>query len=142
MVWLRRCRIVRLARAARYHELLNSARSIRGRSDPKLLCAGNAADRQTPFSEGNHMNRLTATLLATCMTLAGASTLAQDAMKKDEMAKDAMKSDTMKKDSMAKDTMKKDSMAKDNTKKKAMKSDAMAKDGMKKESAASEAMKK
>ena len=78
------------------------------------------------------MNKLSATLLATCMALGTVSAFAADEMAKDSMAKDGMK-----KDSMAKDNMKKDSMAKDG-----MKKDAMAKDGMKKDSMGKDEMKK
>ena len=83
------------------------------------------------------MNKLSATLLATCMALGTVSAFAADEMAKDSMAKDGMAKDGMKKDSMTKDNMKKDSMAKDG-----MKKDAMAKDGVKKDSMGKDEMKK
>jgi pentapeptide MXKDX repeat protein len=43
------------------------------------------------------MNKLSATLLATCMVIASVSAFAADEMKKDAMGKDAMSKDEMKK---------------------------------------------
>lgn len=80
------------------------------------------------------MKKITSTLFAACLMLAGTQAFADDMMKKDGdgMAKDGMKKETMAKDHMGKDTMKKDSMGKDQMKKDEMKKDGMAKDEMKK----------
>ena len=53
------------------------------------------------------MNKITATLLSACLSLAAVHAFGQDAMTKDAMKPDAMAKDAMKPDAMAKDAMKK-----------------------------------
>ena len=48
------------------------------------------------------MKALTTAVLSSCILLIGASAMAQDAMKKDDMGMDAMSKDTMGKDEMSK----------------------------------------
>ena len=76
------------------------------------------------------MKKITSTIFAACLMLAGSSAFADEMMKKD--AGDGMAKDGMKKETMSKDGMKKDTMAKDAMKKEPMAKDAMGKDEMKK----------
>src|SRR5256885_1302182 len=104
--------------------------------------------RKPLIQRKTQMTKLTTTLLATCLALAGATTafaadeMAKDGMSNGAMSKDSMSKDGMKKDSMAKDGMKKDSMSKDGMKKDSMSKDGMHKDGMHKDGMSKDGMKK
>jgi pentapeptide MXKDX repeat protein len=92
--------------------------------------------------EDIEMNKLAATLLATCLTLGTAGALAgemsNDAMKNDAMSRDAMKKDAQRGDAMTRSGAKTDSMGKPD----AMAKDAMGKDAMAHDAAPKDAMKK